>query len=99
MLKASRKLFPWIERIFADGGYTGEKVATATRIVVEIVKKHPDQVGFTVQPRRWVVERTFAWLGRNRRLAKDVEASIASATACLYAASVMLLARRIARSA
>jgi transposase len=99
VLKASRKLFPWIGRIFADGGYTGEKVATATRIVVEIVKKHPDQVGFTVQPRRWVVERTFAWLGRNRRLAKDVEASIASATAFLYAASVMLLARRIARSA
>jgi transposase len=62
-------------------------------------EKHPDQVGFAVHPRRWVVERFFAWLGRNRRLAKDVEATIASATAFLYAASVMLLTRRLARSA
>lgn len=67
--------------------------------MVEIVKEHPDQVGFTVPPRRRVVERTFAWLGRNRRLAKDAEATIASATAFLDAAAVMLLARRIARSA
>lgn len=99
LLKAARRLFPWIERVFADSAYAGEKVATATQIVVEIVKKCPDQVGFAVQPRRWVVERFFAWLGRNRRLAKDVEATIASATAFLYAASVMLLTRRIARSA
>ena len=49
-------------------------------------------------PRRWVVERFFAWLGRNRRLAKDFEATIASATAFLYAASVLLLTRRLARS-
>ena len=60
--------------------------------------KHPDQVGFAVQPRRWVVERFFAWINRNRRLAKDVEATIASAVAFLYAASVMLLTRRIARN-
>lgn len=99
LLKASRALFPFIERLFADSGYAGEKVATATRIVVEIVRKHPDQVGFAVQPRRWVVERFFAWLGRNRRLAKDVEATLASATAFLYAASVMLLIRRLARPA
>jgi transposase len=99
LLKASRVLFPFIERLFADSGYAGEKVATATRIAVEIVRKHPDQVGFAVLPRRWVVERFFAWLGRNRRLAKDVEATIASATAFLYAASVMLLIRRLARAA
>jgi transposase len=49
--------------------------------------------------RRWVVERFFAWIGRNRRLAKDFEATIDSARAFLYAASVMLLVRRIARSA
>ncbi len=99
LLRTSRGLFPFIERVFADSGYAGEQVATATRIVVEIVRKHPDQVGFAVQPRRWVVERFFAWLGRNRRLAKDVEATIASATAFLYAASVMLLIRRLARAA
>jgi transposase len=63
------------------------------------VNKHPDQIGFTVLPRRWVVERFFAWVGRNRRLAKDFEATIASARAFLYAASIMLLSRRIARAA
>lgn len=63
------------------------------------VNKHPDQIGFTVLPRRWVVERFFAWVGRNRRLAMDLEATIASARAFLYAASIMLLSRRIARAA
>jgi transposase len=98
VIRASRRPFPFIERIFADAGYAGERVATATHIAVEIVKKQPDQVGFAVHPRRWVVERFFAWLGRNRRLAKDFEATIASATAFLYAASVLLLTRRLARS-
>ena len=55
------------------------------------------QVGFAVHARRWVVERFFAWINRNRRLAKDFEASIASAEAFLYAASAMLLLRRLAR--
>ena len=59
-------------------------------IAVEIVRKNPGQVGFAVNPRRWVVERFFAWIGRNRRLAKDFEATIGSARAFLYAASVML---------
>ena len=74
-----------------------EKVTKATLIAVEIVRKNPDQVGFAVNPRRWVVERFFAWIGRNRRLAKDFETAIDSARAFLYAASVMLLVRRIAR--
>ena len=99
LLCASRGSFPFIEKVFADSGYAGEKVATATVIAVEIVRKSPDQVGFAVQPRRWVVERFFAWINRNRRLAKDFEASIASARAFLYAASVMLLVRRLARAA
>ena len=73
-------------------------VTTATLIAVEIVRKNPDQVGFAVNPRRWVVERFFAWIGRNRRLAKDFEATIGSARAFLYAASVMLLVRRIANA-
>jgi transposase len=75
-----------------------EKVAKATLIAVEIVRKNPNQVGFAVNPRRWVVERFFAWIGRNRRLAKDFEATIDSARAFLYAASAMLLVRRIARA-
>ena len=98
-LCASRGSFPFIEKVFADSGYAGEKVATATVIAVEIVRKSPDQVGFAGQPRRWVVERFFAWINRNRRLAKDFEATIASARAFLYAASVMLLVRRLARAA
>jgi Transposase DDE domain len=60
-------------------------------IAVEIVRKNPGQIGFAVNPRRWVVERFFAWIGRNRRLAKDFEATIGSARAFIYAASVMLL--------
>ena len=96
LLCASRRIFPFIQRVFADGGYAGEKVAKATLILVEIVRKNPNQVGFAIQPRRWVVERFFAWIGRNRRLAKDFEATGDSARAFLYAASVMLLVRRIA---
>jgi putative transposase len=71
LLRVSRRIFPFIQRVFADSGYAGEKVTTATLIAVEIVRKNPDQVGFAVNPRRWVVERFFAWIGRNRRLAKD----------------------------
>ena len=67
-------------------------------IAVEIVRKNPGQVGFAVNPRRWVVERFFAWIGRNRRPAKDFEAPIGSARAFLYASSVMLLVRRIANA-
>ena len=84
--------------MFADSVYAGEKLANATRIIVEIVRRLANQVGFAVLPRRWVVERFFAWINRNRRLAKDFEGTIASATAFLYAASVMLLTRRLARS-
>jgi putative transposase len=98
LLRASRRIFPFIQRVFADSGYAGEKVTTATLIAVEIVRKNPDQIGFAVNPRRWVVERFFAWIGRNWRLAKDFDATIDSARAFLYAASVMLLVRRIART-
>ena len=97
-MRLSRRTFPFITKAFADAGYAGDRPATATSITVDIVRKPKDQVGFAVHPRRWVVERCFAWLGRNRRLAKDFEATIASATAFLYAASAMLLTRRLARS-
>ena len=70
LLRASRRIFPFIQRVFADSGYAGEKVAKATLIAVEIVRKNPDQVGFAVNPRRWVVERFFAWTGRNRTAGK-----------------------------
>ena len=98
LLKASRRAFPFIECAFADSADAADRVSHVTRIAIEIVCKHPDQIGFAVHPRRWVVERFFAWINRNRRLAKDFEASTASTEAFLYAASVMLLTRRSARS-
>lgn len=98
LLKASRKSFPFVEHAFADSANSGDSVADATSITIETVRNHPEHVGFAVHPRRWVVERLFAWLNRNCRLAKDFEASIASAEAFLHAASVMLLARRLARA-
>ena len=64
---------------------------------IEVIKRSDRVKGFVVLPRRWVVERTFAWLNRNRRLAKDFEQTIASATAWLFMASVQMLARRIAK--
>jgi putative transposase len=98
VLRLSRRSFPFMTKAFADGGYAGDKPASATIIAVEIVRKPPDQVGFAVHPRRWVVERFFAWISRNRRLWKDPEATLASARAFLYAAAVMILVRRLARS-
>jgi putative transposase len=97
LLQASRRSFPFVELAFADSAYAGDRTAGATLITIEIVRARPGQVGFAVQPRRWVAERFFAWISRNRRLAKDFEATLASATAFLCAASVMLLTRRLGR--
>ncbi|WP_459665121.1 IS5 family transposase [Novosphingobium sp. 11B] len=93
--------FLWLRHVFADGGYAGNKLREALRRIgkwtVEIIKRSDTAKGFEVLPRRWVVERTLAWLSRNRRLAKDFEETIASATAWLFIASIQLYARRIAR--
>ncbi|WP_025291880.1 IS5 family transposase [Sphingomonas sanxanigenens] len=94
--------FPWLRHLFADGGYAGDKLKDALRKMgkwtIEIIKRSDTAKGFTVLPRRWVVERTLAWLNRNRRLAKDFEKTIASATAWLFIASVQLYVRRIAKT-
>ena len=77
VLEKIRRRFLWFELIWADGGYDAWQVETAVAKVpvlrVEIVKRSDDMNGFVVVPRRWVVERTFSWFGRNRRLAKDFE--------------------------
>ena len=103
VIEAIHDLFPWLRHLFADGGYAGQKLRDAlVRLgdwTVEIVKHSHQAPSFEVLPRRWVVERTLAWLNRNRRLAKDFEASIASAKAWLIIASVQLLTRRVAYSA
>lgn len=57
VIAAARHAFPFIQKVFADGGYAGERVAQAAAVAVEIVRRNPGQVGFAVQPRRWVVER------------------------------------------
>jgi putative transposase len=97
LLKASRPRWPFVALGYADGGYAGPRVAKASPIRIEVVRKSDNQVGFVVIARRWVVERFFAWINRNRRLAKDFEATIESVEAFLYAASCMLLLRRLAR--
>jgi len=95
--------FPTLAHLFADGGYAGEKLRDALADIdgpsVEIVKRPPGTTGFVVIARGWVVERTFAWLGRCRRLAKDWEASIASADAWVPVATIRRSTRYIARKA
>ena len=103
LLASIRSAFPWLRHVFADGGYAGDnKLKTALgdrgRWTLAIVKRAADADGFRVLPRRWVVERTLAWLNRNRRLAKDFEATIASAESWIRMASVKLLSRRLART-
>lgn len=87
--------FPFIEAICADGGYQGPKVQAASPRPVEIVKRN--QTGFEVLPKRWIVERTFAWLGINRRLARDFERFSATALAFIQTAMIKLMTRRLAR--
>ncbi len=100
VLASIRHSFPWLRHVFADGGYAGDKLRAALtkigKLTLEIIKRSDRAKGFELLPRRWVVERTFAWLGRNRRLAKDFERTIESATAWLYLASIQLMKRRIA---
>lgn len=102
VLAAIRHLYPWLRHVFADGAYAGDKLAGALAglgdWVLEIVKRSDTAKGFVLLPRRWVVERTLAWLGRNRRLAKDFEAATETAETWLYVAHVKLLSRRIARA-
>ena len=96
-----RSTFPWLRHVFADGAYPGpelnEALARPGRWTLEIVKRSDDVNGFEVLLRRWVVERTLAWFGRNRRLATDFDATIASAEAWLVMASIQLLTRKLAR--
>ena len=102
VLAAARHLYPWLRHVFADGGYSGAKLETALakigRWTVEIIKRSDRAAGFVVLPRRWVVERSFAWLNRNRRLAKDFETTLESALAWRFLASVKLLIRRLGRA-
>ena len=102
VLKDVRQSFPFLRHVFADGGYAGDKLKDALAKIgtwsLEIIKRSDAAKGFVLLPRRWVVERTFAWLNRNRRLAKDFERTIESATAWLFLASIQMITRRIVRA-
>jgi transposase len=93
-------LYPALLKLYADGGYQGAEFqkglkAAIPRVNVEIVKRSDQAKGFVVLPKRWVVERTFAWLGRCRRLAKDWECLNAKALAFLKLASIRLMLRKL----
>ena len=102
LLKSIANRYPLLRHIFADGGYAGPKLKEALKEIgrwtVQIVKRSDTAQGFEVIPRRWVVERTLAWLGRCRRMAKDWEKTIASAAAWLLIAHIRRVTRLLARS-
>jgi transposase len=101
VLRAARRLFPFVEVIFADGAYRGAATAAAVartgRWRLEVVSRGNAE-GFVPLAERWIVERTFAWLGRCRRLAKDFENLAVNALAFLRLGMSRLMLRRLAKS-
>ncbi len=96
-------LYPFLRKLYADGGYQGPEFRAAigeimASINVEIVKRSDSMKGFVVLPKRWVVERTFAWLGRCRRLAKDWECLSHTARAFMQLASIRLMVRKLCKT-
>jgi len=89
--------FPFIAKICGDGAYQGPIVQAASPRPIEIVKRN--QPGFKALPKRWIVERTFPWLGINRRLSKDFKRSAPTSLAFIQTAMIKLMARRLAHLA
>ena len=101
LLTALGECFPRLTLVWVDGGFSGkdfiERIQRKCQLTLEVVKRNDEAKGFVVLHRRWVVERTFAWLGNYRRLSKDYEYSLYSADAAIYAAMTHLMLRRLAR--
>ncbi|MFG2174745.1 transposase [Streptomyces niveus] len=100
LLQRLRRLHRDITLVWADGGYTGSLVGWCRdklALALEIVKRTDDMAGFVVLPRRWVAERTFAWLMHSRRLARDYETLPASSEAMIRWSMVTRMSRRLAR--
>lgn len=101
VLDKIRTSFPWLELVWADSGYNAHQVNAAIAKVpslrLEIVKRSDDRNGFVLLPRRWIVERTFSWFGRNRRLAKDWENLATTLEAFVALAAIQMAIRRLAR--
>ena len=99
IVRAVRKRWPWLKHLFADGAYDRGKLASLAAykdFTLEIVRKLPDQKGFQVLPRRWVVERTFGWMTRWRRLVRDYEKRLDVSDAMIHLGMGALLLRRVA---
>ena len=98
LLANFRDDFPRLKLIWVDQGYKDwviDDARTYYAVTLEQVLKPKDQVGFAVQPRRWVVERTFAWLGRGRRLSKDYETLAENSESVVYIGSIRLMLKRL----
>jgi putative transposase len=99
VLDACKDQYPRLAHIWADGSYRGaliEWVKAEHGWTLEIVEKPAEQKGFSVLPRRWVVERTFAWLGRYRRLSKDYDLLPETSQAWIYLAMTHIMLKRLA---
>jgi transposase len=98
--RRTRRLFPFIARIFADAGYQGPRLAAAVAKTgtwtIEIVKRN-ERHRFVVLPKRWIVERTLAWISRNRRLARDFERYARTTVAFIRLAMIRLMLRRLTK--
>jgi transposase len=97
-----RARFSTIELVWADGGYAGRLVGWTEHVLaltVEVVNRTDDTTGFAVVPRRWVVERTFAWISKHRRCVRDYETRPQNHEAMVYIAMIVTMSRRLAWSA
>ncbi len=103
LLAGLAPLVPRLSKIWADQAYRGQELAAWCKAEgnwdLEIVERSPDVQGFQVQPRRWVVERTFSWIGRNRRMSKDYERKVQTSETLIQVAMIRLLLVRLGRSA
>ena len=100
VMKSLFGAYPFVIKLIADGGYQGPEFQAAMKLAqrqidVEIVKRSDQAKGFVVLPKRWIVERTFAWLNRCRRLAKDWENLNRNALAFLRLASIRIMLRKL----
>jgi putative transposase len=100
-LAGLKPFVPRLKKIWADGAYTGEKLAgwleEQGEWELQIVERSADTEGFAVLPHRWIVERTLGWLMRNRRLSKDYERLVQSSEAFIEVAMIGLMLKRLAR--
>jgi transposase len=100
LLRTARRLFPFVERIFADAGYQGSKMAKVVADTgcwtLQIVTRS-DAHRFVVLPKRWIVERTFAWISRNRRLARDFERYARTVAAFVRLAMIRIMLKRLTK--